>query len=178
MNPVIEYGRNALGCGPSVDDESEAEDSTPDYTFDPFENEPVSEEQFQKERATVRGVFSDNEKVAELFESDEYRHLETPVSMGELEVLQNLDCYRDGTMDSREAIRFKREFPDEADLFVQVYDKDNEVFWVELKALVVSGDDVTNETIEAFAEQFRMCISTTFDPLANDHDEPVLYMHI
>lgn len=136
------------------------------------ETEEDEDTQRKEQRQIVRGILADNEDVLEFFDTpSENNRLYVQVDTDTLNELKELDCFDECSFDGRRAIGWANRHSKNVEVYVEIIDTD-ETFSVELE--YVGSTTLDNEMISDFADRFHRSISTTFDPLGEDHDEPCL----
>jgi hypothetical protein len=146
--------------------------------FGGCETEPSEEELEQKrrnQRNAVKGILGGDDDVRELFEYDEIEGFFVDVTMEQLSELSELECYVE-ELEHRRAYRIAKQH-EGLDKHVKVVDSED-TFEVRLDYVGAVGDDVTNEIVEDFASRFHVhqLMLGVFDPMAEDHDEPKVYV--
>lgn len=142
------------------------------------ETEPSEEELEQRrrnQRNAVKGIVGNDGDVRELFEDDEIDGFFVDVTMDQLSELSELECYSEES-DHHRAYRIAQRH-EGLDKHVKVVDTDD-TFEVSLDYVGAVGDDVTNDIVEDFASRFHVhqLMLGVFDPMAEDHDEPKVYV--
>jgi hypothetical protein len=118
----------------------------------------------------VRGILYENESVLNVLRENESRVCYVEVTTSELVELSELECFVDSHRHSK-AVAFAKRWSDDVDVLVRI--EDYEDVCVELKEVIFTGE-ITNEVVRNFAQSFRSDMYATFDPLAEEHDEPHL----
>lgn len=132
----------------------------------------VDVESKQKEqRQIVRGILAHNDDFLEFLDSRTDERVFIEVSVETVNELKELDCFDSRSIDGQRAIGWANRHSDSVEVFIEVVDSDEE-FSVELE--YVGATTVTNDMISDFADRFHRSIASTFDPLAEDHEEPQL----
>lgn len=138
--------------------------------------EPVNNESTDQvvQRSEAKEILGTEEKYRVAFEDEDVDSFQANVTPDQLDALADLGCYVEDSIEERRARHFVRQFP-ELEQAVRVTDTD-ELFEVRLTYVGATGEAVTNQLVEAFPRRFRTSVSLVFDPMAEDHDEPTVYI--
>lgn len=126
----------------------------------------------RQQRNAAKGILATDDDIREYFADEETTCFHLEVTPSQLDDLEDLDCYDDCGHEGRRAMTIGHRY-DAVESFVRVTDTDD-TFEVSIDYVGVSGDGVTNEIVEDFADTFHMGFIGTFDPMAEDHEEPLV----
>lgn len=119
----------------------------------------------------AKGIIATTQQELDWFEDPEAWGFFTTVTREELRQLQNeVDIFEEQQPILRDVFKFTNSLPSE-DYEIQIMvDKENDT--IRTSAIIVNN--ITNNTIKRFVNNFKNPIHETFDPLAENHDEPVM----
>lgn len=139
-------------------------------------NQEVAEEQAEatrrQQRNASKGILATSDDIRGAFDDEENTCFYVDVTPEQLDELSELSCYDDCGVEGRDARRISHRHT-ATEQFVRVTDAPDK-FAVSIEYVGVKGDALTNDIIEDFANTFHMGFIGTFDPLAEDHEEPVV----
>lgn len=120
----------------------------------------------------IRNAFTENddESVSPKQTDSTYKYI--LVSGETFSTLCDVRWFTPDSMTAQDIVDFTENYTDEVHIEIRIKDTD-ETFEVEINRLAVTGT-VTNEIIADFATAFKCTVSKTFDPLAENHEMPIL----
>jgi len=136
------------------------------------EEETQDKSHRRQQRNAAVGILATDDDIRAYFSNEETTCFHLPVTPEQLDELEELDCYDDCGHEGRRAKSMAHRY-DAVESFVRVTDTDD-CFEVSIDYIGVEGDAVTNDIVEDFADTFHMGFIGTFDPMAEDHDEPLV----
>lgn len=125
-------------------------------------------------RERLKGILYQNETDLDDLWNGEVSVMLVNTTVDELEKLSDLECFVEGHKHSKTLV-FAKRWNNIVDTFVRIKDDESEIE-VEIKQVVIEGD-ITNEVVREFSRNFGSNTYTTFDPMAERHDEPHLSIH-
>lgn len=131
-----------------------------------------SEQHRRQQRNAAIGILATTDDIRSAFEDEEQTHFYVDVTPEQIDGLSELDCYDDCGHEGCRAQSMAHRY-DAVEALVGVTDAED-LFEVSIEHVGVRGDEVTNEIVEDFADTFHMSHIGTFDPMAEDHEEPVV----
>lgn len=93
----------------------------------------------------------------------------------QLEEVQELPQFEDPSFDTRKAIQFAKRFNDTTTTCIEVQynQQGNPGLIIEFRSVAAQGD-LSNELVKAFAQDLSRSIHARFDPMAENHSDPVI----
>lgn len=126
-----------------------------------------SEDNSQMER--LRGILYQNQEALEVL-NDNSNTSYIEVTPDELDDLSELECFVDERQYA-EAVRFAKRWSDDVEVFIRI--QNDSILRVQVNQVVFTGD-ITNVVVRDFCRRFKTDVYATFDPMAEQHDEPYL----